>query len=130
MPAVSLEKSGTVLANQSVLYVECFYRYVTIVVLNLEDDPVLIFPTNAVSQMTQISPTEISLNIATNADQQVLYKFAFPNALLATVWNDLLRTECRQLASRTYTRQPNSNPLYEQLFNQVYQSIQSQKKRN
>lgn len=131
MPASFLQKSGTELGNMLMLYVECVFNYVTIVVLNLEEDPVLIFPTYAVSQIMQSSPTEISLYIGADSNG-VLYKFGFSGALMATVWNDVLRTQCRhlQITTAQVNRRPYDKPLYEQLFNQINESIQRQKNRN
>lgn len=87
-----MKNSDTVLTTVPKIYVKGKQNE-TIVVTNEEDNPVLIFPKNAVSREIQDEDdaTQIDLYIQTNRGQEVLYKFGFSTLAQVMSLNILLR---------------------------------------
>lgn len=124
--ATYLKKWNDVLTNRSYLHLDGFDTYITVVITNEEDDAVLIFPQDVISEITQSGPTEISAYISIVRGNAVLYKFGFSNASQASAWKELLLRLSRPLrttSTRAY-RRPYRDSAVEEFFRGIEREIE------
>lgn len=78
------------LVSRPGIHLYCFERYVTVVVTNAASEVVFIFPADAIYRTTLSGDTEISVYIALNFEEPVLYKFGCSHETDASALSELL----------------------------------------
>lgn len=113
-----------VLVDRPSIFVDCFANYQTIVVKNAQDEVVLIFSINVISQIMQ-NGASVNVSISLSPNERVLYEFGFIDDLDASALKELLNRLSRDTGdtSAPINRRPFRDAFVEGLFRRLEQQI-------
>lgn len=121
------KQDNTLLVHLPSIFVDCFENYVTIVIKNVyEDEVVFIFPDTAIYETRQSGNEELSVYIALDPDESVIYKFGFTNATDSYAFDELMNRLMRD-SGATFTNtssRPFLHPSVEDLFNRFERRVE------
>lgn len=115
------ESDNTLVSEQLNLFLDGFEHNVTLVTKNDENDAVLIFPKDAISEVTRNSGLELSVTISLNRGPRMLYKFGFATYEQTAATIDLLN-RMKQRIEGSYSenyRRPSRDPAVNSFFTHI-----------